>query len=127
MGLELECIGGQTPLEEDEKDGLLIPTVTTRGELDDGRNWIEHETYPEVEIAVRLKHRLVAIHCFTNGNGGHSRLMADVLIQKILRQPVFTWGSVSVFQPGDARTAYLKALQDADRGNIAPLIVFERS
>lgn len=35
MGLELEYINGQTPLDEDEKEGLLIPTVTTRGDLDE--------------------------------------------------------------------------------------------
>jgi len=35
MGLELEYIYGQTPLDEDEKEGLLIPTIATRGELDE--------------------------------------------------------------------------------------------
>lgn len=35
MGLELSYINGQTPLDEDEKDGLLIPTIATREELDE--------------------------------------------------------------------------------------------
>lgn len=35
MGLDFEYIQGQTPLDEDEKDGLLIPTIATRGELDE--------------------------------------------------------------------------------------------
>ena len=35
MGLELAYIDGQTPLDEEEKDGLLIPTIATRGELDE--------------------------------------------------------------------------------------------
>jgi fido (protein-threonine AMPylation protein) len=35
MGLDLDYIDGQTPLDEDEKDGLLIPTIATRGELDE--------------------------------------------------------------------------------------------
>jgi hypothetical protein len=35
MGLDLDYIAGQTPLDEEEKDGLLIPTVATRGELDE--------------------------------------------------------------------------------------------
>ncbi len=35
MGLNLAYIDGQTPLEEEEKDGLLIPTIATRGELDE--------------------------------------------------------------------------------------------
>src|ERR1700752_5257704 len=35
MGLEIEYIDGQTPLDEEEKEGLLIKTITTRGELDE--------------------------------------------------------------------------------------------
>ena len=35
MGLDLDYTNGQTPLDEDERDGLLIPTVTNRGELDE--------------------------------------------------------------------------------------------
>lgn len=35
MGLDLEYADGQTPLDEDEKEGLLIPTISTRGELDE--------------------------------------------------------------------------------------------
>jgi hypothetical protein len=33
MGLILDYIEGQTPLDEDEKEGLLIKTISTRGEL----------------------------------------------------------------------------------------------
>ena len=32
MGLPLDYDEGQTPLSEEEKDGLLIPTVTTKGD-----------------------------------------------------------------------------------------------
>ena len=35
MGLDLEYVDGQTPLDEDEKEGLLIPTIATSGELDE--------------------------------------------------------------------------------------------
>lgn len=35
MGLTLEYIDGQTPLDEEEKEGLLIPAIATRGELDE--------------------------------------------------------------------------------------------
>jgi len=35
MGLDLSYDNGQTPIDEDEKEGLLIPTVTTREELDE--------------------------------------------------------------------------------------------
>ena len=160
MGLELNYIAGQTPIDDDEKQGLLIPTVTVRRELDEfeqqnienavqwtmsrsftaseiltedfvrrlhsrmfsdvwkwagefrrtNKNigvdrfqirielrtllddcgfWIEHTTYPEDEIAVRFSHRLVSIHCFPNGNGRHSRLIADVIVEKALARQVF--------------------------------------
>ena len=35
MGLKLEYDNGQTPLDEAEKDGLLIKTISTRIELDE--------------------------------------------------------------------------------------------
>ncbi|HEC43690.1 MAG TPA: mobile mystery protein B [Bacteroides sp.] len=35
MGLDLEYIYGQTPISEEEKDGILIKTISTRKELDE--------------------------------------------------------------------------------------------
>jgi Fic-DOC domain mobile mystery protein B len=35
MGLELEYRAGQTPIDDDEKEGLLIPAIATRAELDE--------------------------------------------------------------------------------------------
>ncbi len=35
MGLDLTYIDGQTPIDEDEKEGLLIKTISTRSELDE--------------------------------------------------------------------------------------------
>ena len=35
MGLDLEYIDGQTPLDENEIQGLKIPSITTKGELDE--------------------------------------------------------------------------------------------
>jgi fido (protein-threonine AMPylation protein) len=35
MGLELEYEEGQTPLDEEEKEGLRISTITTKNELDE--------------------------------------------------------------------------------------------
>jgi len=35
MGLDLNYIKGQTPIDEDEKEGLKIKTISTRGELDE--------------------------------------------------------------------------------------------
>ena len=35
MGLTFDYIYGQTPISEEEKEGLLIQSITTRGELDE--------------------------------------------------------------------------------------------
>ncbi|WP_317044297.1 hypothetical protein [Flavobacterium davisii] len=35
MGLTIDYINGQTPLSEEEMEGLKIPSVTTRKELDE--------------------------------------------------------------------------------------------
>ena len=198
MGLDLAYADGQTPLDEDEKEGLLIPTIATRGELDefeqqnieqaiqwmmvrnvnaetvfseafvclvhkrmyadvwswagnyrrtnknigvdkwqipialkslldDVRFWNEKIIYSPDEIAIRFKHRIVSIHCFANGNGRHSRLMADIIIEKIFKKNVFTWGSVRLTGQGIARSEYLKALKSADRGDFRMLLSFARS
>jgi len=198
MGLDLEYINGQTPLDEEEKEGLLIPTIANRAELDEfeqqnieeamqwvltrslnanqilterfvknlhkrmygnvwswaghfrktdkniGINkwhissalktllddtlyWIEHETFTPDEIAVRFKHRIVSIHCFPNGNGRHSRLMADIIVNKIYKLPVFSWGADNLVKKSDARANYLNAIKTADKDNYEPLISFARS
>ena len=46
-----------------------------------------------------FKHRLVSIHCFINGNGRHSRLMADIIIEHYFKQSHFTWGSATKADP----------------------------
>jgi Fic-DOC domain mobile mystery protein B len=198
MGLDLDYTEGQTPLDEDEKDGLLIPTITTRGELDefeqlgvekavewslrrkpalqqiltedfikelhrrmfddvwqwagefrttnknlgvdkfsigieirklldDCRYWIEKKTFSEDEIAVRFSHRIVSIHPFANGNGRHSRLIADILVHDGLNQPIFSWGNKNLTKKGEARNCYLEALKEADGSNYLPLIYFARA
>ncbi len=198
MGLELEYRPGQTPIDDDEKEGLLIPTIATKAELDefeqqnievavqwtlmrnfspgeifterfvknvhkrmygnvwrwagqfrntnknlgvdkwligtelkklldDVTYWVDHKTYNPHEIAIRFKHRIVSIHCFPNGNGRHSRLMADIIIEKVFKKPVFNWGAGSVTTEGESRSAYLKAIRTADAGDYKPLIDFVRS
>jgi Fic-DOC domain mobile mystery protein B len=198
MGLDLDYINGQTPLDEEEKDGLLILTISTRGELDefeqqniekavqwilgrafkpelffteefvrmlykrmyadvwawagefrktnknigvdkwkvpsnlkylldDAKYWHENNTYTQDEIDVRFKHRIVSIHCFPNGNGRHSRLMADIIIEKIYKQPVFSWGAANLTDEGDTRKSYLKAVKTADTGDYSLLLAFARS
>ena len=199
MGLELEYDHGQTPLDEDEINGLLIPSVTTKKELDefeqlniqkavewyllrkkfkvdeimteefilavhkrmfdevwswagefrtsektigipwhqvpiqlrqlidDCKYWIENGTYPPEEIAIRFKHRLVAIHLFSNGNGRHSRLMGDILMKHAFGLPIFSWGHKNLVDKGATRSAYIKALKKADKDDYSDLIGFAQS
>lgn len=197
MGINFEYIEGQTPLEEDEKEGLLLKTISTRGELDefeqvniqdaiewsiksritkeqflseefiflihkkmfgtiwewagtkrktnknigvdktqisvelrklidDCRFWIENNTYNPEETAIRFSHRLVKIHVFPNGNGRHSRLVADILISKVFNKHVFSWGHSDLTKKGTIRKEYLDAIYKADSNNYKPLIDFAR-
>ena len=199
MGLDIEYIKGQTPIDEEEKDELKIKTISTRGELDefeqaniekaiewslkanltlekilsiefikdvhrrmfnevwgwagnfrktdknigvdkfiipqelrklidDCKYWIENKTYPDDEIAIRFKHRLVKIHPFPNGNGRHSRICADILISKKgLKKEIFSWGGKKLTDRSETRDKYLEAIYKADGENIHPLIEFARS
>lgn len=94
--------------------------------LGDVRYWVEHQTYNPDETAIRLHHRLVAIHPFPNGNGRHARLIADLLIEK-LGGEVFSWGGGSLTDVGELRARYVAALRNADAHDIAPLLLFARS
>ncbi len=198
MGLDLAYQEGQTPLDDDEKEGLQIETIATREELDefeqqnieqavewtmkrslkysailtedfvrklhkrmygdvwawagefrktnknigvdkwqigtdlhnlldDAKYWIENGTFSPDELAIRFKHRIVSIHCFPNGNGRHSRLMADIIVSKVYNQPVFTWGAANFAKDGEVRAEYLKAVRAADIGDIKHLIKFARA
>lgn len=198
MGLELEYTNGQTPLDEEEKEGLKIKTITTQGELDEfeqlniekavqwtiqtkfkAKNiltekfvkdvhqkmfgdvwkwagdfrkteknigipwtqigvelknllddtifWIDNKTYIPQEIAIRFKHRLVSIHCFPNGNGRHSRMMADIIIESIFQSELFSWHQSNTTTTYDVRRLYIKALKEADNGHITPLIEFAQN
>ena len=189
---------GQTLIDEDEREGLLIPNITTRGELNefeqlnienalkwtlvkkfkqtevlsesfvkklhfqmlgevwswagtfrrtnknmgvdklqigeglrslcsDCAYWIEHETYVPDEIVVRMKHRMVSIHPFPNGNGRHSRLMADVVAQHIFGNKSFSWGRGLSADAPEVRQHYLDALRKADNNDISDLIAFAKS
>jgi Fic-DOC domain mobile mystery protein B len=198
MGLDLIYNDGQTPLDEDEKEGLLIKSIATRGELDefeqqniedaiqwsltrkfkseqilsetfilalhkkmyksvwrwageyrktnknigvdkleipvalrslidDASYWLENNVYEPDEFALRFKHRLVSIHCFPNGNGRHSRMIADIIIEKIYQLPVFSWGSKSLADENDSRKKYLIAIRKADKGYLDLLLKFARA
>jgi len=197
MGLEFSYIEGQSPLEDEEKEGLKIKSISTREELDefeqqniekaiewtlkrnfklediitekfirelhkhmfdqvwtwagqfrksnknigvdkfhisselrqlfdDCKYWIENKTFSDDEISIRFKHRLVKIHPFPNGNGRHSRLMADILIEKIFGKQIFSWGNKNLCKQSDNRKNYIKAIIEADNGNYKPLLKFAR-
>jgi Fic-DOC domain mobile mystery protein B len=89
--------------------------------------WIEHVVYPPDEIAVRFHHRLTAIHPFANGNGRHARLMTDILLIHLLKQPRFSWGSGNLVNAGECRKQYIDALRAADRYDYQLLLAFVRS
>jgi Fic-DOC domain mobile mystery protein B len=198
MELEFDYINGQTPLDEDEKEGLLIKSITTQGELnefeqqhiekamlwlsskkinaeellsekfvselhrrmyagvwkwagefrktdknigidkhhisialkqllDDCLYWVKKDSFSGEEIAIRFKHRMVQIHCFANGNGRHSRLLADVMMEKVFNLPPFTWGAANLIKQSNLRTAYIKALKKADAGDYTELLSFAKS
>jgi Fic-DOC domain mobile mystery protein B len=78
------------------------------------------------EIAVRFHHRLVSIHPFANGNGRHSRLMADLLLQQEGANP-FSWGAEELEKAGPVRERYIDALREADKKNLKPLLEFVRT
>lgn len=100
--------------------------VALRQLLDDTKAWIEHKSYPPDEIAVRFHHRLAQIHPLANGNGRHSRLMADLLVRE-LGQERFSWGSANLQDASEVRGRYIAALKAADNHDIAPLVAFSRS
>jgi hypothetical protein len=61
--------------------------------------------------------------------------MADIMIEKIYKLPVFSWGAANLSSEvpvlskskGDSRTAYLKAVKAADQGDYSLLPAFARS
>jgi len=94
--------------------------------FDNVRYWIEHNTYPPDEIALRFHRDIVWIHPFPNGNGRWSRLMADLLAIR-LGQKQFTWGGSALRAPDETRKAYIDALHAADAHDFGPLFEFARS
>ena len=198
MGLELSHAYGQTPLDEDEREGLKIKSISTQKELDefeqlniekailwtirtkpkteniltekfirtlhqkmygdvwkwagefrrseknigitwsqipmelknlldDATYWVANNTYAPEEIAIRFKHRLVSIHCFPNGNGRHSRIMADIIMESIFNKDIFSWHQSNMVKPDEIRKKYIRALREADNGNVEPLILFAKN
>ncbi|MFA7050289.1 MAG: mobile mystery protein B [Patescibacteria group bacterium] len=104
-----------------------VISVELKKLLDDCLYWIKNNVFVDEEIAIRLKHRIVAIHPFSNGNGRHSRLLADLIMEKIFKKKHFSWGSDNLYKENKARNIYLKALREADNGDYKNLIAFAKS
>jgi Fic-DOC domain mobile mystery protein B len=93
----------------------------------DAREWLQHETYPLQESAVRLHHQLVRVHPWPNGNGRHARLMADIVVQSRGGDEL-TWGAgTDIVTTGQTRMNYIECILKADAGDFAPLLAFARS
>ncbi|OGU69716.1 MAG: hypothetical protein A3H45_09060 [Ignavibacteria bacterium RIFCSPLOWO2_02_FULL_55_14] len=132
MGLDDAADPGQTLLEDEERDDLKIPTISTRGELDEFEHlniqravaWAEgqvlsRETLLSEECILDLHRRMfgevwkwVGSFRTTNKNLGVDKFEIPVELRKLL---------------DDARTVYLAALRAADAGDIGPLVRFARS
>ena len=91
--------------------------------FDDVNFWIENKTYSNREIAVRLHHKLVQIHPFPNGNGRVSRLMADLVLEKIEGTKLY-WGNTNLVNVSEIRSTYIAALRKADAGDYSDLLEF---
>jgi Fic-DOC domain mobile mystery protein B len=101
-------------------------SIAVRELLEDAKTWVQHNTYSADEIAVRFHHRLVKIHPFPNGNGRHSRLIADLLVMSLGGER-FSWGRANLQQASDMRRQYIEALRAADKHDYAALLKFARS
>ena len=99
--------------------------IQLRQLLDDTRYWIEHETYPPMEIAARFHHKLVLIHPFPNGNGRHARIMADSILTKLMDAPAIDWaGGYKLENMNERRDQYIVALRAADKDDFTKLFEF---
>jgi Fic-DOC domain mobile mystery protein B len=94
--------------------------------FDDAEGWLRCSTYPVHEAAVRLHLRLAAIHPWSDGNGRHARLVADIVVAA-QGETALTWGSrPEPGRAGPARERYMDAVKAADAGDIGPLLEFAR-
>ena len=103
-------------------DPVLI-SVQTRNLLADARAWVDYATYRPQEAVVRLHHRLVSIHPFVNGNGRHSRLLAEAMLRYEYGGTAIDWTGGGEYSGIEKqRRAYLDALGAADSGDLTPLL-----
>jgi Fic-DOC domain mobile mystery protein B len=103
-----------------------IISVEIKKLLDNCYYWLDNKVFSEEEIAIRLSHGLVKIHPFVNGNGRHSRLIADIMMEKIFYKDIFSWGKLDLEAINDERSRYIDALRKADEGDYSFLLDFAR-
>jgi hypothetical protein len=53
--------------------------------------------------------------------------MADLIMEKLYDQRVFTWGSSSLVKPDEKRKEYIRAIKKADLNDLADLVAFAKS
>ncbi len=94
--------------------------------LEDTKTRIHFKSYSNTKIAVLFYHRLVFIHCFSNGNGRHARLACNKLLE-IMKEEKFTWGENYSTKAEEIRKRHIQALRAADKGDYGPLLEFVRS
>lgn len=105
------------PLREDDSIHEYCPPEQVESEMDNLIAWHhqhqQNQVPPEVEAAW-LHHRFTQIHPFQDGNGRVARCLASlVFIQARWFPLVLT---------RDDRPAYIKALEDADHGQLSSLV-----
>ncbi len=99
--------------------------IQLRQLLDDAKYWIEDKTYPPKELAARFHHKLAVIHPFPNGNGRHSRIMADAILTKLLNDEAIDWaGGYRLEAMNERRDQYINALRAADGHDFSQLLDF---
>jgi Fic-DOC domain mobile mystery protein B len=87
------------------------------------KHWLIDGRMSPDEFAVTVHHRVVKTHPFRNGNGRHSRLLADILLARHFAREPFTWGGNAELGNADPnRQTYLDGLRAADKGDYGPLM-----
>ncbi|MFT4929352.1 MAG: Fic-DOC domain mobile mystery protein B [Phenylobacterium sp.] len=97
--------------------------VALRNLLDDVTVWAQYNSYPPQEAILRFHHKLVQIHPFPNGNGRFSRIFADLIAQQVFQCRTVQWGGRALDKVSQVRMDYIKALRQADAGDLEPLML----
>ena len=114
---------GQTRKKETNIGVLPYEIEIRRKQLNDNAlYWVENKTFLALELAVRFHHELVKIHCYPNGNGRHSRIMADLILMKIYNLPEINWIGDGLINESESRKAYIEAMKLADKGDFTLLL-----